>query len=86
MTLAEVRELRKGDKVKFSLGNGWYQEASFIKMVQVTYHGKFTLDTIDQIDWRHGRTEWRAECEWVDEKGRKKWYTFRPRSIRKVAY
>jgi len=82
MTIEQCRRLHKGDKVKFSLGNGWYQEATFLKMTQVTYHGRFTLETMDQIDWRHGRTEWRADVEWTDENGRREQWAVRPSRLK----
>ena len=46
MTLAECRGLKKGDKVKWSLGNGWYQSGEFVKLVQVTTFGKMTLSQV----------------------------------------
>ena len=84
MTIDQCRRLHKGDSVKFSLGNGWYQEATFLGMSQVIYHGKFTLETMDQIDWRKGRTEWRADVEWTDEKGRSQQYSIRPSRLTKA--
>lgn len=51
MTLAECRELKKGDKVKWSLGNGWYQSGEFVKLVQVTTFGKMTFGQLMDGDF-----------------------------------
>ena len=83
MTIEQCKGLHKGDKVKFSLGNGWYQHATFVGMTQVIYHGTFTLETMDQIDWRNGRKVWEAEVEWQDD-GREMFATVRPSRLKKA--
>ena len=83
MTLAECRNLRKGDKVSINLGNGWTREMEFLGLYQVTSYGNQTLSTIDRIDWSNGKTEWQALCAWECDRRGYNGY-FRPRALRKV--
>ena len=86
MTIAECRELKKGDKVRVSLGDGWYQDASFIKLIKVTSFGKMTINEVLTGDFdfsTKGREKTEAYVEYVDDRGRKRQRSVNPRRLRR---
>lgn len=51
MTLAECRQLKEGDTIRWSLGNGWNQIGEFVKLVEVTTFGKMTFGQLMDGDF-----------------------------------
>lgn len=86
MTIAEIKDLKKGDQVYINLGNGWIQRMTFLNAHTVTYYGRMTLEDVmsGRFDFSNGKEELRAECEWYNERGVRQVETFRPRKIHKT--
>lgn len=86
MKLEDCRKLKKGDKVMWSLGNGWYQTGEFIKLRKVTTFPKMTIDDLlnGNFSLDKGKDEWMAEVEYINDKGQRKSWDVRPRRLSKV--
>lgn len=85
MKLAECRELKTGDKVMWSVGNGWYQVGDFIKLRKVTTFPTMTIDDLlnGNFSLKNGKDEWMAEVEYINDKGQRKSWDVRPRRLTK---
>lgn len=86
MTLAEAKALSKGTKVKWSQGNGWYQEATFIGLNEVTSFGKHTFEDLmtGNINFSKGKKSLQAHISFIDDKGRTQDKYVNPRAIRRI--
>lgn len=86
MKIEECKMLKKGAKVRFALGGGYFQIATYQGMEQVTSYGKTTIEELmDKTKnlFEHGRKEWRAVVEYED-RGRMEQITIRPSRLKKV--
>lgn len=84
MTLAEARNLSNGTIVSWSQGNGWYQDAEFLGLNEVTSFGKATFSDLmnGNIDFTGGRKHLEAHIVYIDDRGRKVDRYVNPRSLR----
>jgi hypothetical protein len=83
MTIEECRQLNPGDKVKISLGNGWYQEATFEKLVEVVTFGKMTFADIKSFDPSKGRKKTEAIVVIRDDDGYERQQYVNPRKLKR---
>lgn len=85
MTLAECRELKKGDQVYVKVSRNTYQYMTFLKMQKVTKFGKMTFSDLmnGKFDLSKGKDVWEAECEFIDDRGRTKSTYVGPRALHK---
>ena len=72
MRLAECEKLKEGDKVRISMGNGWYMTGEFVRLVECTKFPKSTFDDIKTVEavkrmMSKGRKCRLAEVLYVDE-------------------
>jgi len=85
MKLEHAMKMPKGVTVTYSIGDGFYQEAVFLGMTQVTSLGKFSfadlMDRSKTLDLSKGRTEWMARVRYTDERGHQREDHVRPRRI-----
>ena len=83
MTLAECRELKKGDQVYKKIARDTYLYMTFLKMQKVTRFGKMTFSDLmkGKFDLSNGKDVWEAECEYVDDYGRTKRTCVNPRAL-----
>ena len=83
MTIAECKTLESGTPIWFSTGNGWRQEATFLKMVEVTSFGTMSLSDLmrKDFDLGKGRKTQQADIIFMDDSGRERRMTVLPRRI-----
>lgn len=83
MKLAELNQLKKGCPVRISEGNGWYREAKFIRVVNVTSFGKMTFADIVKCDFdmNNGRKKKEVVVDVIDDNGRKQTRYVSPRKV-----
>lgn len=86
MTLAEAKTLKEGDEVYINLGNGWAQYMEFVRLVECTNYGRFTLDDLieKRVDFSKGKKEPKAFCRFYDDEGQTLTGYYRPRALHQV--
>lgn len=84
MKLAECRELKKGDAVTISLGNGWYTNGWFVRMIEVTHYPRMTFNDIKNFDMSKGRKVLEVLVEYYDDRNIKRIQNVNPRRIRRT--
>ena len=82
MKIAELKQMKNGCKVLISEGKGWYREATFIKIVNVTTFGRITFDDLmaGNIDM-NGRKKTEAVVRVIDDNGKERTMYINPRTI-----
>ena len=83
MKLSDLKQLKKGSKVRISEGNGWYREATFIRTADVISFGKMTFTDLMEwdFDMEDGKKKTEVVVEVVDDEGRKHTKYINPRSV-----
>lgn len=83
MKIEDARKLKKGEKVCWSIGNGWYQQGIFQGLMKVTRFRTLTYDDLmtGRFDFRNGKEETVASVKYRDDNGKERVVSI---SIRKL--
>ena len=74
MKISDAKKMKKGTKVQWSLGNGWYQQGEFLGVYKVTKFRTITFDDImtGKFDFKNGKDELVASVKYRDDDGKER--------------